>query len=195
MENWQQVLYSSMRAADNDMLFKAFTAIYYISWLFIGNFILLNLFLAILIDSFNVADAEIENEDAARVAEEEANKLRQMRLIEEKKRRLKKLGQNDDTIKRTLTESSIAFSKRSNTVKMKKQKASFTGTKIFKDEMIDDIEDLDNKDVRMILIEQGIIKARKGEIDEKKIGPSIEAENSLYLFNRLGCFRRNVFYI
>lgn len=27
-------------------------AIYYISWIFLGNFILLNLFLAILLDSF-----------------------------------------------------------------------------------------------------------------------------------------------
>lgn len=47
----------------------------------------------------------------------------------------------------------------------------------------------------MILIEQGILKARPGEIDEKKIGPQIEAENSLYLFNRKGCFRRNIYYI
>ena len=52
MENWQQVLYSSMRASDNDMVFKTVTAIYYISWIFIGNFILLNLFLAILIGGF-----------------------------------------------------------------------------------------------------------------------------------------------
>ncbi len=96
-----------MRAADNSMLFKTFTAIYYISWIFIGNFILLNLFLAILIDSFGEADAEIENEDAQRIAEEEANKVRQLRLIEEKKRRLKKLGQDESQIKRTLTSSNI----------------------------------------------------------------------------------------
>ena len=41
-----------MRASQNNMLFKTITAIYYISWIFIGNFILLNLFLAILIEAF-----------------------------------------------------------------------------------------------------------------------------------------------
>ena len=47
-----------MRAARGSMLFKTTTAIFYISWIFIGNFILLNLFLAILIDAFAEADAE-----------------------------------------------------------------------------------------------------------------------------------------
>ena len=60
MENWQQVLYASMRASNNSMVFKTVTSIYYISWIFIGNFILLNLFLAILIDAFNTEDDEEE---------------------------------------------------------------------------------------------------------------------------------------
>ena len=42
------------------MINKAVTAIYYISWIFIGNFILLNLFLAILIDGFAEEDADEE---------------------------------------------------------------------------------------------------------------------------------------
>lgn len=36
--------------------------IYYVSWIFVGNFILLNLFLAILLDGFLCEDGE-ENED------------------------------------------------------------------------------------------------------------------------------------
>ena len=60
MENWQQVLFASMRASNNSPIFKTVTAIYYISWIFIGNFILLNLFLAILIDAFNTEDDEEE---------------------------------------------------------------------------------------------------------------------------------------
>lgn len=51
-----------MAASDNSMVFKTVTAIYYISWIFIGNFILLNLFLAILIDAFAEEDAELEDE-------------------------------------------------------------------------------------------------------------------------------------
>ena len=45
------------------MLFKTVASIYYVSWIFIGNFILLNLFLAILIDAFN--EEEDVDEDAA----------------------------------------------------------------------------------------------------------------------------------
>ena len=52
------------------MLFKTVTAIYYISWIFIGNFILLNLFLAILIDAFNeeedVDEEELDDAEKAR---------------------------------------------------------------------------------------------------------------------------------
>ncbi len=63
MENWQQVLFSSMEVAKGSMVFKSIVSLYYISWIFIGNFILLNLFLAILIDSFGEADAELETEE------------------------------------------------------------------------------------------------------------------------------------
>ena len=63
MENWHSVLYASMRAARGSMIAKTITAVYYISWIFIGNFILLNLFLAILIDGFAEADKEDQQED------------------------------------------------------------------------------------------------------------------------------------
>ena len=57
MENWQTVLFDSMRSSSP----KPLTAIYYIMWIFIGNFILLNLFLAILLDSFLGEDEEEED--------------------------------------------------------------------------------------------------------------------------------------
>ena len=80
-----------MRASEGNMLFKSVTAIYYISWIFIGNFILLNLFLAILIDGFNEQDEEdAEEEDEEVLAAEE--KIRKEKLKEEKERRFKKLG-------------------------------------------------------------------------------------------------------
>ena len=58
MENWQFVMYNSMRSARGSTFLKSLTAIYYVSWIFIGNFILLNLFLAILIDSFESEETE-----------------------------------------------------------------------------------------------------------------------------------------
>ena len=54
MENWQSVLFDSMRSPMNPY----FISIFYILWIFLGNFILLNLFLAILLDSFLEEDEE-----------------------------------------------------------------------------------------------------------------------------------------
>jgi len=52
MENWQVVMYDAMRTNVNWII----TAAYFISWIFLGNFMLLNLFLAILLDSFADVD-------------------------------------------------------------------------------------------------------------------------------------------
>ena len=56
-------MYESMRAARGSFVMKTFTAIYYVTWIFIGNFILLNLFLAIVIDSFTSEDESSGNEE------------------------------------------------------------------------------------------------------------------------------------
>ena len=60
MENWQTVLFDSMRS---DKIGLFVPAAFYIVWIFIGNFVLLNLFLAILLDSFLTDDDE-DDEDA-----------------------------------------------------------------------------------------------------------------------------------
>lgn len=91
MENWQTVMYDSMRSARGSVFLKTLTVIYYISWIFIGNFILLNLFLAILIDSFTNEDSETNaSEQEYLEAEEKAAEIRYQRLEELKaKRRIK----------------------------------------------------------------------------------------------------------
>jgi len=58
MENWQTILYDTMRSSTGPVV----SAIYLVSWIFIGNFILLNLFLAILLDSFLEEEKEEELE-------------------------------------------------------------------------------------------------------------------------------------
>jgi len=60
MENWQTVLYVTLR---NNNVNKFVTSGIYIAWIFIGNFILLNLFLAILLDSFLEEDDEDMDEE------------------------------------------------------------------------------------------------------------------------------------
>ncbi len=58
-ENWNSVLFDSMRSEKIGLFAPV---IYYVSWIFIGNFILLNLFLAILLDGFLAEDDEEEGD-------------------------------------------------------------------------------------------------------------------------------------
>ena len=108
-------MFESMRSAKGSKFMKTLTAIYYISWIFIGNFILLNLFLAILIDSFNSEEDDTKaSVDEDIEAEKRSNQLKAQRLEELKNKRRKKLGalKNDGNgLQRTLT-SSIAIAKK-----------------------------------------------------------------------------------
>ena len=47
----------------SDEIGKIIPAVFYIVWIFVGNFILLNLFLAILLDSFLDEDDEMDDDD------------------------------------------------------------------------------------------------------------------------------------
>ena len=65
MENWPDVLVYGMRSE----LGKVVPSIYFVSWIFIGNYILLNLFLSILLDSF--LEEEDEEVDEEKLVEKE----------------------------------------------------------------------------------------------------------------------------
>ena len=71
MENWQQLLYLALRSEVNNLI----ASIYFISWIFIGNYIFLNLFLAILLDEFSSdetkADLDETEKELAREFEDE----------------------------------------------------------------------------------------------------------------------------
>jgi len=87
MENWQTVLFDSMRSDEIGLIVPA---VFYIAWIFIGNFILLNLFLAILLDSF--LDEDEGDDDDILEAERAAKQIKQAKIEKEKQRRMKKLG-------------------------------------------------------------------------------------------------------
>ena len=98
MENWQTVLFLSMRSSQGSAFLKTLTACYFISWIFIGNFILLNLFLAIVIDSFSaVQDETSVSQQIYEEAEKKAAEIRHTKLMALKAKRRKKLktGNND----------------------------------------------------------------------------------------------------
>ena len=48
MENWNDILTACLRTENSYIL----TLLYLISWIFMGNYVLLNLFLAILLNGF-----------------------------------------------------------------------------------------------------------------------------------------------
>jgi len=60
MENWFNILYSAMRTSMGNA-----SALYFIVWVFFGNYTLLNLFVAILLDSFSNAsdDDDLNNSE------------------------------------------------------------------------------------------------------------------------------------
>lgn len=86
-ENWNTVLFDSMRSPE---VGQVVPVIYLVSWIFIGNYILLNLFLAILLDGFVAEDDEEvgDLEEILRLEKEQ----RMLRIQREKIRRLKKMG-------------------------------------------------------------------------------------------------------
>jgi hypothetical protein len=58
MENWQTVLFVTLRNQESVFVDIFIPTIIFIVWIFLGNFILLNLFLAILLDAFLEEDEE-----------------------------------------------------------------------------------------------------------------------------------------
>lgn len=69
MENWHFNMYESMRTSNP----KVVTGVYYIAWIFIGNFVILNLLLSIIFDAF-VTEDEIDKSEDDILAEQEAEK-------------------------------------------------------------------------------------------------------------------------
>ena len=49
-DNWEQVMFSSMRASGVNA-----SLLYFVTWTVLGRYVLLNLFMAVLMDSFETA--------------------------------------------------------------------------------------------------------------------------------------------
>ena len=185
-----------MRAAEGSMIFKTITAIFYISWIFIGNFILLNLFLAILIGAFAEVDDELGDDEDDEEAMAIAGAKRKKLLDAEKSKRMKKLGTTRAALKRAKT----SFSKVQETIKIKKkkkQRASFTGNNRLREEDLDDIDDMDPDYIRKLLVDKKILKPlEEDRKNDKELSENeIECDNSIYLFNRNTCFRKYIYFI
>ena len=90
LENWNDVLTITMVSDAGAIL----TSLYLISWIFLGNYVLLNLFLSILLSGFSNAkkpeEDGLDEEEEARIAEEQRKKA------EEEKENERKIINNHD---------------------------------------------------------------------------------------------------
>ena len=66
-ENWQEVLFLALRSKTNNII----SLLFLISWIFIGNYIFLNLFLAILLDEFTGEEVAEDLEEIMENEEDE----------------------------------------------------------------------------------------------------------------------------
>ena len=66
LENWNNILYVCLRSEVAGWV----TAIYLISWVFLGNYVFLNLFLAILLDGFSSGDSDLSEKELLEGAED-----------------------------------------------------------------------------------------------------------------------------
>mmetsp|Transcript_7183 Transcript_7183/g.12108 ORF Transcript_7183/g.12108 Transcript_7183/m.12108 type:complete len:1503 (-) Transcript_7183:75-4583(-) len=165
MENWQTVLFDSMRGNTN----KFFISIFYISWIFIGNFILLNLFLAILLDSFLEEDEEEEDEEALA----QFNKQKRMRALEKKRRKdVNKVFMNLQLIRDINNHQASKF---------------YFGQA--KGESEEDLEDLDEEQIIKIFKQQGILKKDEDEVKQQQLFIGVECASAFYIFSKDNCLR------
>lgn len=90
MENWNDILYKAFNSDVNKFL----TSLYLIVWIFIGNWIFLNLFLAILLDGFAESntsetnnyldnDEDLQDDDEVVDKAKESNLMKNTELNEE----------------------------------------------------------------------------------------------------------------
>jgi len=188
MENWQLVMYDSMRSP----LGAIVPVIFYISWIFIGNYILLNLFLAILIDAFLSEDEEFEQSEEQLEAEALALQARRELMMREKERRMRKLASGNSSMFKT---GNMANWKEN----QKKKETSNLGKLIRGDqeELLDDIEEMDYDKIKKILQDHGYMKKSKEEkmIKESDYFIGIECKRSMYLFSKENWFRRKMYVI
>ena len=165
MENWQVVLYDCMRSS----VPKYLSAVYLISWIFLGNFMLLNLFLAILLDSF-------AEEDEAELQKKKSPEELQSDELEAKNEFMNRTGEN-----LILDYSDVAMSKNRGNKSKGGGFVKQTKKKVKNDKLMDESFEL----------EDVALKKKKTEIKQKKKDyEGVECVRSFYIFHYNNFIRR-----
>lgn len=65
LENWEEIMYSTMRSSGSNS-----AVLFFVTWVLIGKFTLLNLFLAVIMEAFEVAhERQLEERTESRMSE------------------------------------------------------------------------------------------------------------------------------
>lgn len=177
IENWNEILFSM-----NKMYYRGFSLIYLFSLIFIGNYILFNLFISILLNSFNKKNSLTEEEDTyiSSLPEE-------FRMYEMKKR------QYDKSRKRELIK--IKTAKKSNTASPMNNNNLDEKQNFLDDFSSSEDEDYENDEIRDRIYNISYINytGAKKFIKQRKLANNIfygnECEYSLYIFPQTSQFR------
>lgn len=146
------ILFDTMH---NDINNKFLVSIFLVVWIFIGNFILLNLFLAILLDSFLEEDEEEENHESLK----ERLQAKHERAVQRKKKKhAKRVFMNEIMIG----------------LKKPKTSAIYFGQE--KAESEEDLEDLDEEQIVAIFKQEGLISKSKEEKKQIEYFVGIECQ-------------------
>jgi GTPase SAR1 family protein len=156
IESWPEILQSAVQTQLN----KIISCFYFIIWIFLGNFVMLNLFLAILLEAFLEEDNDLSYEEQL-AAEQAAEEAKRKQRNKEKERRMKILGK----VSKKAT-GMTALAKNLNKVE---------------DELIDDIDDLNEFQLREYLIELQLMKSPNKTVSFEKA--EIKCNTSVYLFS------------
>lgn len=90
VEGWNLIMYDGIRAVGPG------AAIYFVSWVFLGNFVLLNLFLAILLDSFNQEVNDDTNDMNSTIDTSSAGSSAQKKLRRRKEEALRLINDENE---------------------------------------------------------------------------------------------------
>ena len=63
------------------------------------------------------------------------------------------------------------------------------------DDQVGDLDELKNEEIKKMLIDNGIIRVKENRKEKMIVPKEIKCENSVYLFNREGKFRKTCYYI
>lgn len=174
VENWNGVLINCLRSTTNQYL----TVVFLISWIFIGNYIFVNLFLSILLDGFGSTDTlqqveEIEQEN------KELERMHKKLIQDDENKRKEEQMEKDKAIEQVLL--IIDPIKNQDKQKIKKNQACYT---ILRE------SDNDQKSLSEELDMTNIIKNSE-KSKEQKTDPyeGIDCVKSLYYFTQTNPIR------